>query len=102
MTPVYSKSSVEPITTEKSSDTEITLRYIVPAESMSYSGGVDFEQDGDSLRVVIRRCAVGEACTPMAKSVIPLDDRWQAEVRLPYSGAPVILSHADGEVQIYP
>ena len=102
MNPVYSQSMVESVTVEKRSDTEISFRYKVRPESSHYSGGVDFERVGDALRIVIGRCAVGSKCEPMAKSVIPLDDTWQAEVHLPYDGARVIVVHADGEKQVYP
>ena len=102
MNPVYSRSMVEPISVEKRSDSEVTLRYKVRPESTHYSGGVDYERAGDVLRVVIGRCAVGAPCEPMAPSVIPLDDRWQAEVHLPYDGARVVVVHADGEAQVYP
>lgn len=102
MNPVYSQSMVEPISAEKRSDTEIAIRYKVRPESSHYSGGVDYERVDDALRVVINRCAVGAACEPMAKSVIPLDDSWQAEVHLPYDGSRVVVVHADGETQVYP
>lgn len=102
MKPVYLKSMVEPIIVEKRSDSEIAIRYKVQPESSHYSGGVDYERVDDSLRVVIGRCAVGKPGTPMAKSLIPLDDRWLAEVHLPYDGSRVVVVHADGEAQIYP
>ncbi|MCS4235028.1 hypothetical protein [Stenotrophomonas sp. BIGb0135] len=102
MNPVYSQSMVEPVSVEKRSDTEISVRYKVRPESSHYSGGVDFERVGDALRIVIRRCAVGSPCEPMAKSVIPLDDTWQAEVHLPFDGARVVVVHTDGEKQVYP
>lgn len=102
MNPVYPQSMVEPISVEKRSETQIAIRYRVRPESSHYSGGVDFERVGDALRIVIGRCAVGSTCTSMARSVIPLDDQWQAEVHLPYDGSRVIVVHADGETQIYP
>jgi len=100
--PVYSRSMVEPISVQKKSVTELVLRYKVRPESSHYSGGVDYERVGDTLRVVIGRCAVGAPCEPMAKSVIPLDDTWQAEVHLPYDGSRVVVVHSDGEKQVYP
>lgn len=102
MKPVYSQSMVEPVTVRKRSDTEISVRYKVRPESGHYSGGVDFERVGDAVRIVIGRCAVGSKCEPMAKSVIPLDDSWHAEVHLPFDGARVFVVHADGEKQVYP
>ncbi|MDR7193300.1 hypothetical protein [Luteimonas terrae] len=93
---------VEPISVQRLSDGEIALRYRVRPESLYYSGGVDFERVGDALRVVITKCAVGATCAPMAKSVIALDNSWQAEVHLPYNGARVIVAHTDGETQVYP
>ncbi|MCD9098099.1 hypothetical protein LU699_12840 [Luteimonas fraxinea] len=102
MNPVYTQSMVEPITVEKRSEKEISFRYKVRPESSHYSGGVDFERVDDALRIVISRCAVGSPCEPMAKSVIPLDDSWQAEVHLPFDAARVVVLHADGEKQVYP
>lgn len=102
MNPVYSQSMVEPISVQERSATEIALRYKVRPESSHYSGGVEYERVGDTLRVVIGRCAVGVPCEPMAKSVIPLDDTWQAEVHLPHDGSRVVVVHSDGEKQVYP
>jgi hypothetical protein len=102
MDPTYSQAMVEPVSVEKRSDTEISVRYKVRPESRHYAGGVDFERVGDTLRISIRRCAVGSPCEPMAKSVIPLDDTWQAEVHLPFDGKRVVVVHADGEKQVYP
>ncbi|MEG2803096.1 hypothetical protein [Stenotrophomonas sp.] len=102
MTPVYPQSMVEPVSVEKRSATEIAVRYKVRPETRHYAGGVDFERVGDALRIVIKRCTVGSACAPMAKSVIPLDDRWQGEVHLPFDAARVVMVSADGERQVYP
>ncbi|MGE6333775.1 hypothetical protein [Stenotrophomonas sp. NPDC077659] len=102
MNPVYPQSMVEPISVQKYAATGIALRYKVQPESSHYSGGVDYERVGDTLRVVIGRCAVGAPCEPMARSVIPLDDAWQAEVHLPYDGSRVVVVHSDGEKQVYP
>ena len=80
----------------------IIQMYLAMAVIALVSGGVDYERVGDTLRVVIGRCAVGAPCEPMAKSVIPLDDSWQAEVHLPYDGSRVVVVHSDGEKQVYP
>lgn len=100
--PFYPQSVVQPVVVEQRSDAEIAMRYRVYPESSHYSAGVDYEQAGDVLRVVIARCAVGAACEPMARSAIPLDDAWEAEVHLPYRGERVIVVHADGEQQVFP
>jgi hypothetical protein len=102
MKPFYPESVVQPIVVEQRSDAEIAVRYRVYPESNHYSGGVDYEQAGDALRIVIARCAIGEQCEPMARSAIPLDDAWEAEVHLPYRGGQVIVVHSDGEQQVYP
>lgn len=102
MKPFYPRSVVQPVTVEKLPDAQIGLRYRVYPESSHYSGGVDYERSGDTLRVVIGRCAIGASCEPMARSVVPLDDAWQAEVHLPYRGERVVVVHADGEQQVYP
>lgn len=100
--PVYPNAMVEPITVEPHSEDELSIRYHVPPESGFYSGGVNYERVGDDLRIVIVRCTVGTECEPMAKSRIPLDDTWQAEVRVPSDARRVVLVHADGEAQAYP
>jgi hypothetical protein len=102
MKPLYPKAVVQPVTVQKLSDHEISLRYHVFPESSHYSGGVNYEKAGDALKIVIDRCGIGEPCQPMAKTTIPLDDKWEAEVRLPYDGGKIILVHADAEEQIYP
>ena len=100
--PTYPQSLVEPITVKQHSGNEISIRYRVPPESGFYSGGVNYERLGDDLRIVIARCEVGTHCEPMAKSLIPLDDKWQAEVRVPSDARRVVVVHSDGETQVYP
>ena len=100
--PAYPRSMVEPVSVVKHSDDALMLRYRVPQESGFYSGGVDYERVGDDLRVVIARCKVGSACEPMAKSLVLLDEKWQAEVRLPGDARRVVVVHSDGEAQAYP
>lgn len=100
--PIYPQSLVEPITVEQHSWDEISIRYRVPPESGFYSGGVNYERVGDDLRIVIARCEVSAHCEPMAKSIIPLDDKWQAEVRVPSNARRVVVVHSDGEAQVYP
>ena len=93
---------MEPITVERLSEGQISIRYRVPPESGFYSGGVNYERVGDDLRIVITRCKVGASCEPMAKSLIPLDEKWQAEVRVPSNARRVVVIHSDGEAQAYP
>ncbi|WP_266160091.1 hypothetical protein [Dyella silvatica] len=102
MKPFYPKTVVEPVTVHKLSDNEISIRYRVYPESNHYSNGVNYEKIGDALKVVIGRCSIGETCEPMAKTVIPLDDKWEAEVHIPYHGEKIILVHSGAEEQIYP
>ncbi len=98
----YAKSDVQPIAVEKAADDALVMTYKVLPETRFFSGGVDYEIDGDALRVYIDRCEINTSCEPMAKSEIPLDDRWSARVRLPYRGGRVVVVHADGEEQVYP
>ncbi len=98
----YSQSSVAPVQATKLDDGQLALRYRILPESQFYSKGVDYREDGDTLRIFIKRCGTREDCAPMATNVLPADDRWQAEVRLPYRGGKVVVMHADGEQQVYP
>lgn len=98
----YSRSSVEPVQAEKRGDGELALRYRILPESQFYSKGVDYREEGDTLKVVILRCGAGQPCEPMAVNVLPADDAWQAEVHLPYRGGKVVVVHADGEQQVFP
>lgn len=100
--PTYPRSLVEPITVEQHAGNEISIRYRVPPESGFYSGGVDYERVGDALRIVIARCKVGADCEPMARTLIRLDEKWQAEVRIPTDARRVVVVHSDGEAQAYP
>jgi hypothetical protein len=102
MKPSYTKKNVEPVIVQKLADDQISLRYHVFPESSHYSGGVNYEASGDTLKVVIDRCGISDKCAPMAKTLIPLDDKWEAEVHLPYRGGKVVLVHADAEEQIFP
>lgn len=98
----YSRSSVEPVEVQKRGDDEIALRYRILPESQFYSKGVDYREEGDTLKVVILRCGTGQPCRPRAANVLPAEDIWQAEVHLPYRGGRVVVVHADGEQQVFP
>lgn len=100
--PHYARAVVQPVTVQKLPHDEIGIRYHVFPESSHYSNGVNYERIGNVLNVEIERCAVGEKCDPMAKTVVPLDGKWEAEVHIPYHGEKVILVHSDGQEQIYP
>ncbi len=100
--PAYARSQVEPVTVSRVADDAIAIRYRVPPESLQYSPGVDYEKDGDRLRIFIVRCRIGNACEPMAKSTVPLDQRWSAEVRIPYHLEQVRLISVGEDTPIYP
>ena len=102
MKSAYPKASVQPVVVELPAANELTVTYQVPPESVMYSKGVDYSVDQGQLRVVIVRCHIKDKCTPMATSVIPLDGRWQAKVKLPYHGEKVIMVYNDSEEQVYP
>ena len=98
----YAKSDVAPVAVEKAADDALVMTYRVFPETRFYSDGVNYATEGDVLKVYIDRCEVGNECKPMARTDIPLDDRWSARVRLPYNGGRVVVVHADGEEQVYP
>ena len=97
----YPKDWVESVEVSKVSSDELKLRFFVPAESLYYAAGVNYEAQGDALRVAIERCNINEPCSPMVKRAMPIPQDQIAELRLPYAGK-VILVHADQEEQIYP
>lgn len=98
----YSQSSVAPVQASKLDEAHLALRYRILPESQFYSKGVDYREEGDTLKVFIKRCGVRETCEPMAANVLSPSDAWQAEVHLPYRGGAVIVVHADGEQQVFP
>ncbi len=102
MKPFYTRAAVHPITVHKLLSEQISIRYHVYPESSHYSNGVDYKNIGGDLKVIIDRCTVGKKCDPMAKTIIPLDNKWEAEVHLPYHGEKVTLVHSDGEEHVYP
>ncbi|UPG89751.1 hypothetical protein L2Y96_20545 [Luteibacter aegosomaticola] len=102
MKPSYPRKAVDPVSVKPAGSNEVSLRYHVYPESSYYSGGVDYTVDAGVLKVVIGRCKVGSTCESMAKTNIPLDDEWQAQVTLPYHGEKIVVVHADGDEQVYP
>ena len=102
MKPHYSKSVVQPVVVNKVSDNIISVRYKVFPETAYYSSGINFSAVDGTLRLYIDRCGITEKCAPMAKTSIPLDAKWEAEVQIPYHDEKVILVHADQEEQIFP
>jgi len=98
----YSKSAVQPVVAQPLQDNEISIRYHVLPESAFYSAGVDYEKVGETLKISVVRSAVDTRAVPMARTVLPLDGRWEAEVHIPYHGEKVVLISTDSEDQIYP
>lgn len=97
----YPKDWVESVEVSRASSDELNLRFFVPAESLYYAAGVNYEIQGDTLRVVIDRCNINESCRPMVKGAMPIPQDQIAHLRLPYA-AKVTLVHTDQEEQIYP
>lgn len=102
MKPSYPRKQVDPVSVMPLGSDEVSLRYRVYPESSYYSGGVDYAVESGVIKVVIGRCKVGGSCEPMARSNIPLDDKWEAQVTLPYHGEKIVVVHADGDEQVYP
>lgn len=98
----YPKSEVQPVHVEKSGADAVSITYRVPMETRFYSDGANYLSDGDSLRIYIDRCEIGKDCKPMAKTEIPLDDKWMARVSIPYKGGKIVLVHADGDQELHP
>lgn len=98
----YKKSAVQPVTVQRLQNDEISIRYHVFPESSFCSVGADYEKTGDTLKIVIVRAAIGGKTTASARNDLPLDDKWQGEVHIPYHGEKVVLVSTDSEDQIYP
>ncbi len=105
MKPQYSLSSVAPVTAQKMADNTIKIIYMSPPESMFYSPGVDYEVNGQTLRVIIGRCRVGDECEVMSsadRTERVNDTDRKITVNLPYNGEKVVIAHADIEQSVYP
>ncbi len=102
----YSRAVVQPVVIEKLPGDTLSIQYKMPGETMFYSPGVDYQSDGNTLRVTILRCSIedkdNDGCAAMAKVPLPLTDGWQAKVQLPYHGQDVVMVYADKEERIYP
>lgn len=97
----YAKESVQSVQVSKEPNDALTLRFFVQSESLYYPSGINYERDGDTLRVVIDRCAIHGPCGTMVKRAVPMPQDQIAEVQLP-PASKVVLVHADQEEQIYP
>lgn len=97
----YPKDWVELVEVTKVSNEELNIRFFVPAESLYYPAGVNYEVQGDALRVFIDRCHIDGPCSPVVKRAMPIARDQIADLRVP-AAHKVILVHADQEEQIYP
>ena len=97
----YVKESVQSVQVSKGADDVLSLRFFVQSESQYYPSGVNYEREGDTLRVAIDRCAIHGPCGTMVKRAVPLPQDQIAAVRLP-PASKVVLVHADQEEQVYP
>jgi prepilin-type processing-associated H-X9-DG protein len=102
MKPSYTEAQLSPMRVNRLSDDEISIRYHVYPESDHYSNGANYKRVGQELRVVMTRAVVGDRCVPMSKTVIRLDNEWEAEVHIPYHGEQVNVIYVDGERRAYP
>lgn len=102
MKPSYSKSSIEPVVAEKTSGSELTIRFAEPLESMHYASGISYEVSDGVMRVVIDRCPIRAECSTMVKRHVQPGASPQAEVTVPLQAGKVVMVYADGEAQIYP
>lgn len=99
---VYPKASIQPVSASRLADGAISLKFLVPVESMYFASGVNYEVSGRTLRVAIARCPIRGECEPMIRRATPVAADRIAEVRLPGHGERVVIVHADGEEQILP
>ncbi|WP_081419406.1 hypothetical protein [Xanthomonas cannabis] len=97
----YKKNDVQPVKIEKSGDS-LQITYHMPAESLFYSPGIDFLNEGGVLRIAIRRCGIKEKCDAMAKAALPPAEPWTPKVTVPYGGEKVVLVYADTEETLTP
>lgn len=81
----YKKNDVQPVKIEKAGKS-LQITYHMPAESLFYSPGVDFANDGGVLRIAIRRCGINDKCDAMAKAAMPPAEPWTPKVTVPYAG----------------
>ncbi len=97
MTPSYAKSDVQPVLVERVDPDRVAMRFHVPPESMYFASGVNYEIDGDVLRVAIDRCSIQGACNTMIKRATPLPESRVGEVIIPFRGRKVTVVYNDQE-----
>jgi len=101
MKPYYEKELVQLLNVDRAGD-QLLLSFYVQPESMYYPSGVNYEVSNGTMRVMIDRCAVREACNTMVRDTRTLSTAEPLEVRLPHHGERVVLVHADAEQTIFP
>ncbi|NIK08472.1 hypothetical protein FHY11_001982 [Xanthomonas arboricola] len=97
----YKKNDVQPVKIKNLGDS-LQITYHMPAESLFYSPGIDFANEGGVLRIAIRRCGVNEECDAMAKAALPPAEPWTPKVTVPYAGEKVVLVYSDSEETLAP
>ena len=101
MKPSYAQDLVQSLQVRLDGE-NLLLNFYVQPESLHYPSGVNYEIRDGVTRVVIDRCTVDQTCAPMSKDPRKLGMQDAMEVRIPYSGGPVVLVHTDAEQRIYP
>lgn len=102
MKPQYARLDVQPLTIEKVNDNQIRIQYNMPAETLYYSPGLNYQSKDGMLRLFIDRCHIRENCATMAKAPMSPDNGWRVSAELPYQGEKVVMIYTDAEEQIYP
>jgi hypothetical protein len=98
----YTKSEVQPVKIDKFADDQIRVHYNMPAETLYYSPGLNYQSVDGTLRLFIDRCHIRETCKVMAEAPMSPDTGWRVAAQVPYHGEKVVLVYTDAEEQVYP
>lgn len=102
MKPSYSRSSLEPVSATRLTESTLRIQYEDPLESMYYAAGVSYTVDAEVMKIVVDRCPVSGECRTMLQRDVKPGPPSGVSQEIPLLAARVVMVYVDGEEQIFP
>lgn len=95
----YNQADVEIISKEMKRH-ELVITYRPPSESLYYSPGAQVVGNGKTTEITLVRCRIKGKCPVNASGITP--SAGVVQVKIPYTGLPLVIAFKDVRAQIKP
>lgn len=95
----YNRADIDIVSKEMKRH-ELVITYRPPAESLYYSPGAQVIGNGKVTEVTLVRCRIKGKCIVNAPGITP--NAGVVQVKIPYTGLPVVITFKDVRAQMKP